>query len=153
MKAHYALILILFLSLGSCMFSRPESVQNMAKDFNLSWQSSPENRKIFVNLDHTEYGGIDVIDKTVFAAGWSDDFIIALQDPNSKNSPETQAEQLEGFHPRDTVFHIVDIREYHVYYWSVKENVFSFDSREEYEAKRKELQVPSELDFTITGLD
>jgi|GEM_PF-1293507 len=150
MKTKSALYLVLLMWCCSCIFNRPESVQNMVKDFNLSWQSDAENRKIFVNLDHTEYGGIEVIDKTVFAAGWNEDFILALQDPNSKDSPETQAEQLEGFHPRDTVYYIVDIREYHVYYWSVKENVYSFQTAQEFAMKRQQLGVPENLDFTVT---
>jgi len=76
-----------------------------------------------------------------------------LQDPNSKDSPETQAEQLEGFHPRDTVYYIVDIREYHVYYWSVKENVYSFQTAQEFAMKRQQLGVPENLDFTVTTLE
>ena len=49
--------------LVGCFFNRPEAVQNLVKDFNLSWRNDPELQALYANKDHTEYGGLKLIDK------------------------------------------------------------------------------------------
>ncbi len=154
MKKRPTLSLIFsLLFLNSCFLNKPESVKHLVKDFNLSWQTHARNSMLYVNLDHSEYGGIKAIDKTIFAVGWNEDFIIALQDPQSTKTEEIEIENTGAYQPKDTVYHIVDIREYHVYYWSVKENVYSFESTAAFQAKRSALGVPESLDFTLSNLD
>lgn len=75
-------MLISMLLLNGCILDREEFVQHLVKDFNLGWQGDPRYQALFVNVDHSEYGGIKVIEETVFAVEWDQNFIIALQYPN-----------------------------------------------------------------------
>ena len=113
--------------LVGCFLNRPEAVQNLVKDFNLSWRNDPELQALYANKDHTEYGGLKLIDKKVFAVGYDQDFIIALQQPQPSTS--------------DTVYHIVDIREFNDRFWAPSENVYSFQTKQDFQAKKRELGV------------
>ena len=115
----------LILLCSSCMLNQPESVRNVVEDFNLGWRGDPKHQSLYVNVDHTEYGGLKIVEETVFALAWNQDFIIALQQQSSDAS--------------DTLFHIIDIREYHPRFWGPKDHVSIFDNSRDYQQKIKEL--------------
>ena len=129
LKAVIILATILF---TGCIFSRPEKVQNIVKDFNLGWQGDAEQWALYVNIDHEEYGGLKIIDKTVIGIGHNQDFILVMQQPDQTS---------------DTVFHIIDIREYSERFWGPEGNVFSFPSEEEFRARKEALGI-SQLELT-----
>ena len=52
----YGLIL-----LSACMLNQPESVRNVVKDFNLGWRGDQVHQSLYVNIDHTEYGGLKIV--------------------------------------------------------------------------------------------
>lgn len=138
MKPRPLLLLLLLLfavcCINGCFLNRPESVQNIVKDFNLGWQGDPVNQALYVNIDHTEYGGLKIVEETVFAIAWDQDFIIALQRPNPVEA--------NTLNQSDTIFHIVDIRDYSQRFWGPKDNVYILDNAPEYQQKKKELGVP-----------
>ncbi|GJM30265.1 MAG: hypothetical protein DHS20C17_29000 [Cyclobacteriaceae bacterium] len=113
--------------LAGCFLNRPEAVQHLVKDFSLSWQNDPELQALYVNRDHNEHGGLKLVDKKVFAVGYDEDFIIALQQPQTSTF--------------DTVYHIVDIREYSIRFWSPSEHLYSFQTKQEFQKKKLELGV------------
>jgi len=190
MKAgKFLCMLISMLLLNGCILDRAEFVQHIVKDFNLGWQGDPRYQALFVNVDHSEYGGIKVIEETVFAVGWDQNFIIALQYPNRtaikerilskpidggylvENSNDIKfletefVSSLDGNYiydssgvgtldqlfpyKQDTVYYILDIRDYTLRFWSPSENVYRFETRAEYQQKKKELKVPATLKFKI----
>lgn len=125
------LLLLTAVSLNGCFLNRPESVQHVVKDFNLGWQGNPKHRSLFVNIDHSEYGGLKIIDETVFAIGYDQNFIIAYQHQilSGNNSQNHQ----------DTIFYIIDIRDYSERFWGLDGNVYKFDSSTDYLQKKREI--------------
>lgn len=111
---------------AGCIFNRPEEVQSIVKDFNLGWQGDAENRAIFVNIDHEEYGGLKIIDRTVTDVGFNEQFIIARQKP---------------YQTSDTIYHIIDIRDYSERFWGPEGNIYSFSSELDFQAKKAELGI------------
>ncbi len=109
------------------MLNQSESVRNLVKDFNLGWRGDPIHQSLYVNVDHTEYGGIKIVEETVFAMAWDQDFIIALQHPKTDES--------------DTVFHIIDIREYSQRFWGPSENTYSTNNVLDYQRRKQELGI------------
>ena len=95
------------------------------KDFNLAWQGDTINRALYINIDHQEYGGLKIVDKTVNGIGHNQDFIIIRQQPESSA----------------TIYHIIDIREYSERFWGPDGNVFSFNSEADFLAKKAELGI------------
>ena len=115
------------LLLNACMLNQTESVRNVVKDFNLGWRGDAVHQSLYVNIDHTEYGGIKIVEETVFALGWDQDFIIALQHPNPGSA--------------DTVFHIIDIRQYSQRFWGPSENVYTLKNATNFKRMKQELGV------------
>jgi hypothetical protein len=109
------------------MLNQPESVRNVVKDFNLGWRGQVKNQALYVNVDHTEYGGLKIVEKTVFAMAWNQDFIIALQHPGNSTT--------------DTLYHIIDIREYSQRFWGPSDNVYTLENDADYQQKKQELGV------------
>lgn len=90
-----------------------------------------------------------------------------MEDPNDSIylSPEDSIYQEDGkwYHisngwsPSDTLkpykaetlYSIIDIRNYDLQTWHGREKVYTFKSLSEFNKKRKELEVPPNLDFTI----
>lgn len=123
-KRSAVFILVSAFSAG-CIFNRPEEVRNVVKDFNLAWRGDPVNTVVFVNIDHEEYGGLKIVDKTVNGIGYNQDFIIASQQVESS----------------DTIYHIIDIREYSERFWGPDGNMFSFTSEMDFQDKKVELGI------------
>ena len=67
----------------------------LTRGFALSWYVDPRDQVLLLKLSSN--GGIGIVDATVVAAGWNDDFIIAMQHPDLADSIEARL-----FH-RDTV--------------------------------------------------
>lgn len=128
------LLLCAVFGVNGCFLNRPESVQNIVKDFNLGWQGDPVHQSLYVNIDHTEYGGLKIVEETVFAIAWDQNFIIALQRPHQEG---------ENHHyDSDTIYHLIDIREYSQRFWGPKDNVYVLDNADDYQHKKQELDIP-----------
>lgn len=130
----FSLVLGVTLFINGCFLNKPQSVQHIVKDFNLGWQGDANHQALFVNIDHSEYGGLKIIEETVFAIAWDQDFIIALQHPNisGTSTPNQQ----------DTIFYMIDIREYTERFWGPKENVYRFDTKADFFVNKREMGVP-----------
>jgi len=192
MKMRSLVVLLLAaIWLNSCIQTQSESVNNLVKDFNLSWRGEAKYQTLFANNDHTEYGGAKVIEETVYSLGYDENFIIAKQHPNLSAVKEKILKNQEGEdflieNPQDTVYlntefiyaregkylykksgvpaldnlfpyksetiyYIVDIRDYSLRFWGTAGNVHKFRTQTQFDIKRKELGVPESLQFSLTN--
>ena len=122
--------------LNGCYLNPTEAVQHLVKDFNLGWQTDPESQALYANVEKDEFGGIKLIDKKIFAVGYDEEFIVVLQQPDPSAT--------------DTVYHILDIREFDRF-WSPSENLYSFQIKQEFLEKKQELGVADLEIQTITA--
>jgi hypothetical protein len=79
-KLTKAILLIIVFS--ACSLDKPKYSENVVKDFNLGWWSDTRHTALFLNNDHTEYGGREIVPETVAEIGYNQDFIIVKQHPN-----------------------------------------------------------------------
>ncbi len=127
-----SMILVFPVYFISCIEKDPEQVTNIVKDFNLGWRGDSTNRALYVNNDHTEYGGIKIVEATVLGIGWNQEFIVVIQNPNQEESSAT-----------DSIFHIIDIQDYDLRFWGPGDNLYTFESSEAFRKKQLELGVPN----------
>ncbi len=132
----YFLVVVLWFT--GCSFNHDRSVENIIKDFNLAYQGDSLNQALFVNIDHTEYGGLKIVEAPVFALGWNGDFIIAFRNSSTNDSVV------------DTTFYIIDIRDYSVRFWGPRGNVYVQENPTEFARMKNELGVP-DLPMVSTG--
>lgn len=180
------------LLLASCFGDEQINTKHLIKDFNLSWWTEPKYQALFQNPNNKEYGGAVIIPETVFAIGYDENFILAMQHPNNddtiswNNIHEYETWELDSI-PSDTLgdqhnyvklngkwhgisngrdvhhdlfpdkkvtfYYIVDIRNYERGNWSRKTNVYKFDTETTFLQKKKELNIPGNLTFTIINKD
>ena len=77
-------VLSLFL-LSGCIFGDEDmSYKKLTKDFWLYWFSDSTNQHILLNTEPDEIARNVVIENTVFAIGYNDNFIIAKQHPDKE---------------------------------------------------------------------
>ena len=131
-----AIILVCFFSFKSCLFGdNPSSSTKITEDFWLEWFENPTHQRILLSEDGM-IGNV-IVDKTVFAVGCNNDFIIAKQDVKNENDSI-----------QSTInYIIIDLRNY------VKDDINSFDvhtlNERGFPIMREYLNVPTDLDFTI----
>lgn len=131
-------ILFASLLLTSCFFGdNPYDTKKLTKDFWLVWFENKTQKSIICSVDGNI--GNAVIEETVFAVGFNNDFIIAKQHPAAKNDSIKKYEI--------TNYYIIDIRNFE------RGNSKSYDvhilSEEGYAIMRNYLNVPEDLTFTI----
>jgi|GEM_PF-1584561 len=99
MKA-WTLVFVMCLSIGltgRCLFGEDANLERrLIKGFALSWYIDPREQVLHLKTS-SNGGGTGIVDATVFAAGWNDDFIIAMHHPDLADPIEARL-----FH-RDTV--------------------------------------------------
>ena len=104
---------ILLILLVSCSLDKPKVSNNVVKDFNLGWWSELRYQGLYLNNDHSEFGGSLIIPETVYAIGFNQEFIIAKQHPNLKKEVEPRlTKQNDGYlftHLPDTAYFNSDL--------------------------------------------
>ncbi|MFD2824457.1 hypothetical protein ACFS5M_12315 [Lacinutrix iliipiscaria] len=141
---NYFFIILLSIILVSCFFgNNPSSSKKITKDFWLNWFEFTTDRHILFSFsDNGDVGNI-VVENTVYAVGFNDDFIIAKQHPiiNTDNIGKP-VPNLEI-----TNYIIIDIRNHE------SGNSNSFDvhnlNKNGYLLMRKSLEVPDDLTFSF----
>ena len=85
-------ILVCVLLQTGCFFSgdEPHSYTKLTKDFWLSWWADSSGQHILRSFDENGSGGLIVVSHTVFAVGYSNDFIIAKQHPDAEEEIEAR---------------------------------------------------------------
>lgn len=81
-KTDFIGVIIILITFSGCSLDKPKISENVVKDFNLGWWSETRYTALFLNNDHEEYGGREIIPETVVEIGYNEDFIIAKQHPN-----------------------------------------------------------------------
>ena len=112
------------LSLSGCyLFGDDARLERpLTKGFVLSWYIDP--REQILLLKTSLNGGIVIVEETVVAAGWNDDFILAMQHPNLADTISARL-----FH-RDSItgdFELIDAAD-SVYLWS-GDSIYERDGR------------------------
>ena len=135
---NYFIILFSSLLLTSCLFGdNPSESTNLTKDFWLNWFENKTNQSIICSENGNN--GHIVIDETVFAVGFNNDFIIAKHRPKIENDSIKKQEIIN--------YYIIDIRNYE------RGNSKSYDvhllTEKGYQIMRNYLKVPKDLTFTI----
>ncbi len=74
---------IIVLISNSCFWDEQKNVIKISKEINLAWYFEPRTQALFYNHD-SNYGGITLIEETIFAIGANKDFIILKQHPNKE---------------------------------------------------------------------
>lgn len=137
---NYFIILFSSLLLTSCLFGdNPSGSTNLTKDFWLDWFENKTYQRIICG-ENANHGSI-IIEETVFAVGFNNDFIIAKHRPRTENDSIKKQEIIN--------YYIVDIRNYE------RGNFKSYDvhllTKKGYPIMRNYLNVPKDLSFTITN--
>lgn len=130
------IILVFAFLVKSCLFGdNPYSSTKITEDFWLEWFENSTHQRILFSLDGM-IGNV-IVNKTVFAVGYNDDFIIAKQDVKNEN------DSLQN----NINYIIIDLRNY------VKDDINSFDvhtlNERGFPIMREYLKVPADLDFKI----
>ena len=77
------IIILCSLFLTGCRMGDEESVnKKLTKDFWLNWWGDYTDQHILLSTENDGNGGTFVVERTVFAIGYDDHFIIALQHPD-----------------------------------------------------------------------
>ena len=115
--------LLIIISLQSCYFGAGVVEIDLPGNFDLFGNNSKNEAAIW--LDIGEYSSEIIVNQTVFAVGYNDDFIIAKS--HSKNK---------------ILYHIIEVKK------GLKQANINL-SFEQYKFNREHLNVPYDLNFTI----
>ena len=136
----FLLILFAILILEGCISGWEDyGSKRLTKDFWLNWFPNKEGQHIALSED----GKLEtvIIESTVFAVGYNDDFIIAKQTRGNRQ-----------FGERNTYYHILDLRKYESMAVGIYKH-YSFKSKAEFQVARKKMMVPADLGFSIHDRD
>ena len=113
------------------------SVEHLTDNYYLTKMDyEANNRSLSYKLGKGSYLG--VVNATIFAVGYNDDFIIVKQHPRSfPNPPDTNM----------TNYYVVPLK-FKVNHWA-DENKFGPLTLEEFLIKRKELEISDDLEFSV----
>jgi len=134
MKRLKFFLIVSFLCYQGCFFGTGLIEQSLDNDFYLFANNSFDETSIIYNTG--KYSSSIIVEESVFAVGFNDDFIIAKR------------------HPKDSINQIL---EEIIYYYIIEINNISKNnpkksiplSEEQYKSKRRELKIPNNLDFKI----
>jgi len=133
MKKKY-FILVLFFFTGCFPFSAHD--ERLVGKFSLSATDIDSDMSLCYGV--SSGGRIGIVDATVFAVGFNNDYVIAKQHPKGqRDEPDKSI----------TNYYIVPIK-MDTTIFVVKDNVIGPLTEEEFVAKRKELDIPDDLTFT-----
>ncbi len=116
--------------IGAAMYNK-----ELCKGYELSATEEMSDMCIYVNNGPYQ---VAVIDATVFSVGFDDNFIIAQKHPLIENKIDKSIIQYFIISTNDTINVVPE------------DNKIGPLSREEFKLKRKELEIPNKLNFTIT---
>ena len=145
---NYLIIFFSCILITSCLFGdNTSSSKRLTKDFWLNWFEYPSDRHILYSFSDKGDIGTYVVERTVFAVGFNDDFIIAKQHPEA--GTDKYGKPIPNFDI--TNYYIVDIRNYE----SGNSNSFKVHrlNKNGYQIMREYLDVPDDLTFSIIDTD
>ena len=125
----------LILTLQSCLFGVGLVEEKISDNIYLTAINKYDELSVWHSLDNTSIRNL-LIPETVFAIGYDNEFIIAKTHPKNSNN---------GINRELIFYHIIEIDKTRKF--GPKQSVSML--KEQFEYKRKELQVPDNLDFKI----
>lgn len=134
LKYKYLFFAAAILVLLSILFLR-ESKVDLVSDYEIDYVDIEQNMSIYYN--DPKWGGIGVINPTVFAVGYNEDFIIAKQHPNDNFEVDRTV----------TNYFIIPIK--YKISESPEENKIGPLNEEKFDEKCRELRISGVIDFTI----
>ncbi|WP_324023652.1 hypothetical protein QSV08_12405 [Maribacter sp. BPC-D8] len=134
-KAQTFFLICLIFTLQSCLFGVGLVEEKISDNIFLTAINEYDELSIWHSLDNTSIRNL-LVPETVFAIGNDNEFIIVKTHP--KNSNNEMNRELIFYH----IIEIDKIREF-----GPSQSVSMV--REQFEIKRKELQIPDKLDFEI----
>lgn len=108
-KAFYISLVLIVTS--SCFFEEPNFSKPLVKDLKLEWWGEPKNQTVTMGMVRGDFGGLLIIPETVFAVGYSNEFLIAKSYPNKEREIENRLfnyDEITGDYfltePNDTIY-------------------------------------------------
>jgi hypothetical protein len=130
----YFLIAVIGLICTGCYFGdNPSFEKELTKNYWLFWFDDKSDQQIIFSTTGDINGGSIIIDRTVFAIGFNDNFIIAKQHPEKGN----------------TLYHIIETKVAGSITSNIPYRIHTFDNDSAFKAERLRLHVPDNLTFTI----